>query len=81
MLYEGLKLSVLGMGVVFFFLLLLIGVINTSTKLLADHTARELASMDAARKRGPRDRGPEQQRVVAIISAAIAAHRARFHGR
>ncbi|MDP4725875.1 MAG: OadG family transporter subunit [Desulfobacterales bacterium] len=81
MIIAGIKLTFLGMGVVILFLLLLILVINISRKFLAEGSAKELTEMEAAelRKRKKTALAAEDKMLVAIISAAVAAHRAR-HG-
>jgi sodium pump decarboxylase gamma subunit len=79
MIIAGIKLMFLGMAVVTFFLLLLILVVNISFKLLAAGSAKELAEMEAAelKKRKKIALATEGKVLVAIISAAVAAHRAR----
>ena len=47
MIIAGVKLTILGMGVVTCFLLLLILIMNISHKLLAGQTAKELAAIKA----------------------------------
>lgn len=81
MIIAGIKLTFLGMGVVILFLLLLVLVINISHKFLAAGSAKELTEMEAAelRKRKKAALAAEDKMLVAIISAAVAAHRAR-HG-
>ena len=81
MILEGLKLALLGMGVVFAFLGLLVVVIQLIARVLRSVTARELAvrQMVPRKRRQPRAQQEieEKRRLLAIISAAIAAHRAR----
>ena len=79
MIIAGIKLTFLGMGVVILFLLLLILVINISRKFLAEGRAKDLTEMEAAelRKRKKTALAAEDKMLVAIISAAVAAHRAR----
>ena len=82
---EGLKLMVLGMGVVFIFLALLVVIMNINAWLLRGATERELqAPVDqrAARRKQEKTlkakaHTDEKQRVVAVIAAALAAHRAK----
>lgn len=79
MIIQGLKLTILGMGVVFSFLVLLFFLILIFAKLLAPFTKKE-ASLAGARKPArnkPRQAPDEHLKLTAIISAAIAAHRAR----
>lgn len=80
MILAGLKLTFLGMGVVAIFLLLLILLINISYKLLAGGSEREFAEMEATeqlRKRKKPTLATGDEVLVAIITAAIARHRAR----
>ena len=79
MIVDGLKLTVLGMSVVFLFLALLIAAIQLSARLLKPLSDREaLAAAREPARGGPaaalRDRG---NRTMAVIGAAVAAHRAR----
>ncbi len=79
MIIQGLKLTILGMGVVFSFLALLFVLILIFAKLLAPFTKKEL-SLAGARKPArnkPRQAPDEHLKLTAVISAAITAHRAR----
>ena len=80
MITAGLKLTLLGMVVVFFFLLLLILCIKTSYWLLSAGSAKELADLEAAELNKMRRSLLKTQDglLVAIISAAVAAHRSRM---
>lgn len=79
MITAGFKLTVLGMGVVISFLLLLILFIDILRRLLASGNARELEAMKSAnpRKRKKDPVEADDEALTAIISAAIAAHRSR----
>ncbi|MFZ0243205.1 MAG: OadG family transporter subunit [Desulfobacterales bacterium] len=79
MILAGLKLTFLGMAVVFFFLLLLILCIKISYQFFAAGSAREMADIEAAEliKRKRSTLTADDEKLVAIIGAAIAAHRAR----
>jgi len=80
MIGAGIKLSLLGMTVVFCFLLLLVLFIKVSYWFLSAGSARELAEMETAELKR-KQRSPERQGddvLVAVISAAIAAQRARI---
>jgi len=79
MIVEGLKLTLLGVGVVFLFLSLLVVVIKLSSRILKPFTAREEATYHAVppKKSVNRRAEDELQRIMAVINAAIAAHRAR----
>ena len=74
MIAAGITLAVVGMGVVFVFLILLVLVISVSSRILATRTAEELAHALAAAQKKPS--GDERGgRLIAAISAALAAHR------
>lgn len=79
MIIAGLKLTLLGMGVVTCFLLLLILAVHLSFKVLAAQSAGELAELEAReyarRKKAALAEGDPL--LIAIISAAVAIHRAR----
>ena len=79
MIVEGVKLTFLGIGVVYLFLSLLVVVIKLSSRVLRPWTTREEAAYQAVpvKKVGNRRAEDEQQRVLVVINAAIAAHRAR----
>jgi sodium pump decarboxylase gamma subunit len=80
MIVAGLKLTILGMTVVFFFLTLLILSIKISFRFLSAGSARELAEMEAAelnKKKRSLIKTTEDKVLVAIISAAVSAHHAR----
>lgn len=79
MIIAGLKLAVLGMVAVIAFLLLLILTVNVSFRLLATRSAKELAEIEAAELRKQKRAAPaeEENVLVAVISAAVAAHRRR----
>ena len=77
MIIAGLKLTLLGMAVVFSFLLLLILFVKLSYWFLSAGSAKELADAEAAELNKKRRSlmAKEDDVLVAIISAAIAAHR------
>jgi sodium pump decarboxylase gamma subunit len=80
MIVAGLKLTLLGMAVVFCFLLLLILFVKISFWLLSAGSVRELAEMEAAEmKKRRRSSLPaaDDRALIAVISAAVAAHRSR----
>jgi sodium pump decarboxylase gamma subunit len=79
MIVQGLKLTMLGMMVVFSFLFLLFMIIHLSTKLLKSYTEKEASLVTSPRPSRVRDIQPPDynQKLIAIISAAIAAHRSR----
>jgi len=77
MIQAGLTLALVGMGVVYVFLILLVLLINLTSRILAAQTEAELAAIEAesaAASPGYR------RRIIAAISAAIALHRARTKG-
>lgn len=82
MIFQGLKLTILGMGVVFCFLVLLLLLICLSSKLLAPFTEKEL-SLAVAKKPARSGKKPSSSgsgdnlKLTAVISAAVAAHRTR----
>lgn len=82
MIVDGLKLTLLGMSVVFLFLALLIAAIRVSAHLLKPLSEREAMGAAGGRSgRGaapPRDRG---SRTMAVLAAAVAAHRSRSSNR
>ncbi len=79
MIVQGLKLTMLGMGVVFSFLVLLLIIIHISVKLLKSYSEKEASPVTSpprpaiARAGMPSD---DNLKLTAVISAAIAAHRA-----
>ena len=80
MIVDGLKLTVLGMVVVFLFLALLIAAIQWAAHLLKPLSDREARGAVSEQARGGRtstlrDRGTK---TMAVIGAAIAAHRSRL---
>ncbi len=77
MIIQGLKLTLLGMIVVFSFLFLLLIVIHLSAKLLKPYTQKEGRSITSNRPSVPgRENLPDDNhKLTAIISAAIAAHK------
>ncbi len=79
MIWEGLELTLLGMGVVYAFLGLMVVVINLLARILKPVTDREQACqqpMPRTHKPGRQRETEEKRRILAVISAAIAAHRA-----
>ncbi|MDD2464079.1 MAG: OadG family protein [Desulfobulbus sp.] len=79
MIVEGVKLTLLGVGVVYLFLSLLVVVIKLSSRILKPLTDKEEATYNAVptKKAVNRRAEDEQQRIMAVITAAIAAHRTR----
>jgi sodium pump decarboxylase gamma subunit len=79
MILEGLKLTFLGMLVVFAFLTLLVIVVRLSSKILKPLTDKEALAFTFGKPKGPRPSTDSvDRRLMAVISAAIAAHRRRM---
>lgn len=79
MILAGVKLTFLGMVVVFLFLLILVLSVKLSYRFLSAGSARELAEMEAAElnKKKRLLVKSDDTVLVAVISAALAAHRSR----
>ena len=84
MIIEGVKLMLLGMGVVFVFLFLLYIVILFSSVALRSFTEKELKAMTRQKKEKVVSRmgsatgeAEDQNLLTAIITAAIETHRRR----
>ena len=79
MIAAGFKLMVLGMLVVFVYLILMIFLINAFSKLLAPFTKREKEAQGTPPKPGggkpPKKDDSEQSRLAAAVVAAISAYR------
>lgn len=80
LLFDGLKLMVAGMGMVFVFLCIMILWINVSSKLSTRFA--HVFPVEPVAAPGPRRRpaartgvGPDRKRLVAVISAAIQMYR------
>jgi sodium pump decarboxylase gamma subunit len=74
MLIEGVKLLVLGMTIVFVFLIILMWSISALGRYCAEASAAELKAETEERRR---EAAPEKQ-LIGVIAAAIAAHRMRL---
>ena len=81
MIIEGVKLTLLGMLVVFSFLTILIMTVKLSALLLKNYSANEWTQMKSRSGRTTRDLLTEDRKLVGIISAALAAHIARYRNR
>lgn len=79
MILAGIKLTLLGMGVVFIFLLVLVLAVKLSFRFLSAGSAMELAEIEAAELNKKRRSivKTDDAVLVAVISAAISAHRSR----
>jgi sodium pump decarboxylase gamma subunit len=79
MILAGVKLTLLGMTVVFLFLTILVLSVKLSFRFLSAGSARELAEIEAAalNKKMRSVAKTDEAVLVAVISAAITAHRSR----
>ncbi len=79
MIAAGLKLTLLGMGAVGVFLIILILLVQLSYKLLGSLSANELIEIESAGQKRLKKAAMkgESKVMAAVITAAIAAHRAR----
>ena len=79
MIIQGLKLTLLGMMVVFSFLFLLLIIIHFFAKLLKPYTQKEASALTSHRPSVTWNKKPpgDNHTLIAVISAAIAAHRKR----
>jgi len=81
MIFEGVKLMVVGMTTVMLFLLLMILFINVVAMLTRGATARELEAIDTERKLQALNRKKAKETTsqdadedIAVIAAAVAAY-------
>ena len=74
LLMEGLRLMAIGMGIVFAFLLLLVGVMRTMSAL-AMRLAPEPGLAVGGRMPGAAEQGDAE--LIAVITAAVARYRRR----
>ena len=70
MILEGVKLMVIGMAIVYAFLLVLMLSVMLSAKLFKDSDARAPSDSGASRK-------PGRDVIIPVIAAAVAAYRAK----
>lgn len=80
MIFEGLKLALVGMLVVFSFLILLVILMYISTLLLKPLTEKEKreAMIKSRKKSSDMVFAIGNGKLIAIISASVAAHQARM---
>jgi len=78
MIIEGLKLTFLGMAVVFSFLGLLVVIVHLSARLLKPITEKEATAYEFHARRKVRALPPseDKQKIMAVISASVSAYRA-----
>jgi len=75
---DGLKLTLLGMAVVFSFLGLLVVIVHLSARLLKSFTEKEATAYEFHTRRKARELPPseDKRKIMAVISASVSAHRA-----
>ena len=74
---QGLELMIYGMGTVFVFLALLVAATTVLSRVLGRYLPEAIPT-PAPRRKAPRAApNQDQERTVAVISAAIHAHRSR----
>lgn len=78
MIIEGIKLSIVGMLFVFTFLLLLTGMMHLIARLLKRYTEQEARMQVLYKKKTSASALLQDNRLIAIISAAVSAHRKRM---
>lgn len=80
MIFEGLKLALVGMLVVFSFLILLVILMYISTLLLKPLTEKEKREAMIKSRKKPSNMvfSIGNGKLIAIISASVAAHQARM---
>ena len=77
MIAEGFKLTVIGMLVVFLFLFILVFVVRISALLLKPYTEQEAKLQARDRRRSSARKLLSDDRLMAVIGAAVSAHRKR----
>ncbi len=79
MIIAGLKLTLLGMGTVISFLLLLFLIVTLSCRFLSAWSEKELMTIEISKQEKEKEVPPAQadEILVAVISAAIEAYRSR----
>jgi sodium pump decarboxylase gamma subunit len=78
MVVEGIKLAISGMFIVYIFLVLLVLVVHLSSRLLRSYTQQEVREQAQYRRRSSAHAQSKDDRMIAVISAAIAAHRRKL---
>ena len=79
MIIAGIKLSVLGMGIVIVFLFLIYCILMLSGRLLFRFSAAELVAEEKIWQKKKKKAVPvqEDRRLIAVIGAAVRAYRSR----
>jgi sodium pump decarboxylase gamma subunit len=78
MIIEGIKLSLVGILIVYLFLFLLVVVMHLSARLLRRYTQQEAQTQTFPKPRTAAYAQLEDSRLIAVIGAALAAHRKRI---
>ena len=80
MIIAGIKLSVLGMGIVLIFLFLIYCILMLSGKLLSSYSVAELVAEEEIWQKKHKKAVPlqEDKRLIAVIGAAVKAYRSRL---
>ena len=81
MIVEGIKLAIIGILFVYIFLSLLVWVVNLSATILRRYTQQEERELMIQKKRASTNALLKDDRFVAAVSAALAAHRRNAQGR
>jgi sodium pump decarboxylase gamma subunit len=81
MIFEGIKLAIIGIFFVYIFLSLLVWVMHLSAVILRRYTQQEERELAVHQKRASTSAFLKDGRLVAAIGAAIAVHRRRARRR
>ena len=79
MIIAGIKLSVLGMGIVVIFLSLIYCILLLSGRLFSSFSVAELIAEEKIRQKKQKKAVPfqEDRRLIAVIGTAVRAYRSR----
>jgi sodium pump decarboxylase gamma subunit len=80
MIVEGIKLSIIGMLFVLTFLLLLTGMMHLIARFLRNYTEQEARMQALYKRKSSANALLKENRLIAVISAAVSAHRKRMQG-
>lgn len=78
MVVEGIKLAIAGMLIVFTFLILLVLVVQLSSRLLRSYTQREEREQALYKRKTDAGSPLKDNRLIAVITAAVSAHRKKM---
>ena len=81
MIVEGVKLAIIGILFVYTFLSLLVWVMHISARILRRYTQQEEREQMIQKNRASTNALLRDERLVAAVSAAIAAHRGGARGK